>query len=170
MSGSKESSIKFYLHTEQVGIRSNCFPRGSICSLLGHPKTALTNSNEVLQYLILNIAAPGCKRRVFIKSSGGGSKQTIKQTLLFIDSTDQEAVWLKILHLTLDTWHVTHDTWRVTRDMWHVTCDTWWGVNIITKCQLPSSFGLWFMIFWRLGGKTRGHFCGIVFDQKPTLQ
>ena len=57
-------------------------------------------------------------------------------------------------------WHVTCDTWHVTRDMWHMTCGTWhltrdtfWGVNILSKFQLPSSYCLWFMILWRSGGK-----------------
>ena len=42
-----------------------------------------------------------------------------------------------------DMWHVTCDTWNVTRDMWHVV-----GVNIVSKCQLHSSYGLVVMIFW----------------------
>ena len=45
--------------------------------------------------------------------------------------------------------------------MWHVTCDTWHfvtrdmfgGVNILSKFQLPSSYGLWFMISWSSRGK-----------------
>ena len=45
------------------------------------------------------------------------------------------------------------DKWHMTRDMQHVTCDMLWGVNILSKFQLPSSSGFWFMIFWRLGGK-----------------
>ena len=57
---------------------------------------------------------------------------------------------------TCDTWHVTCDMWHVmTCDTWHVTHDMWlvvWG-NILSKFQLPSSYGLWFMISWRLGGK-----------------
>ena len=52
-----------------------------------------------------------------------------------------------------DMWQVTCDTWNVTRDMWHVTCGMLWGVNIVSKFQLLSYSGLWFMIFWRLGGK-----------------
>ena len=43
--------------------------------------------------------------------------------------------------------------WHVTRDMRRVTCDMLLGVNILSKFQLPSSSGWWFMIFWRLGGK-----------------
>ena len=43
-----------------------------------------------------------------------------------------------------DTWHVTCDTWHVTRDMWQV-----WGLNILSKSQLPSSYRLWFMILGR---------------------
>ena len=62
--------------------------------------------------------------------------------------------------MACDMWHVTHDMWHVTHDMWHVTCDTWpvtcdmlWGVNILSKFQLPSSYGLWFMILWIFGEK-----------------
>ena len=55
--------------------------------------------------------------------------------------------------MTCDIWHVTCDMWHVTRDMWHMTCDMLWGVNILSTFPLPSFYGLWFMIFWRLGGK-----------------
>ena len=34
-----------------------------------------------------------------------------------------------------------------------MTHDTWWGVNILSKCQLPNSYGLGVMMFWRFGGK-----------------
>ena len=60
-------------------------------------------------------------------------------------------------HVTRDTWHVTHDTWHVTRDPWHVTRDTFGGVNILSKCQLPSSYCLWFMILWRYFRKRMNH-------------
>ena len=66
----------------------------------------------------------------------------------------------KLWHFTHDMWHVTCDIWHVTRDMWHMACDLWhvtcdmlWGVNILSKSQLPRSYGLWFMISWRLGEK-----------------
>ena len=77
-------------------------------------------------------------------------------------------------HMTCDTWHVTHDTWHVTcntrgggvnilskcqlpcSDTWHVTHDTWQVshntqkvVNIVSKFQLPSSYGLGVKVFWR---------------------
>ena len=51
------------------------------------------------------------------------------------------------------TWHVTRDMSHVTRDTWHMTCDMFWGVNILSKAQPPSSYGLWVMILWRSGGK-----------------
>ena len=54
---------------------------------------------------------------------------------------------------TCDTWHVTHDMWHVTSDTWHLTCDTWLVVNILSKFQLPCSYGLGFMMSWRFGGK-----------------
>ena len=34
-----------------------------------------------------------------------------------------------------------YNTWHVTCDTWHTACDTWCGVNILLKCQLPSSYG-----------------------------
>ena len=46
--------------------------------------------------------------------------------------------------MTPDTWHLTHDTWHVTNG---------WGSSILSKLQLPSSYGLGVMMFWRLGGK-----------------
>ena len=49
--------------------------------------------------------------------------------------------------------HVTHDMYHVTCDTWPVTCDMLWGVNNLSKFQLPSSYCLWFMILWRSGGK-----------------
>ena len=36
---------------------------------------------------------------------------------------------------------------------WHMTCDMFGGVNILSKFQLPSSYGLWLMILWISGGK-----------------
>ena len=58
-----------------------------------------------------------------------------------------------IWHKSCDMWHMTYDTWHMTHDMWHMTCGMLWGVNILSKFQLPSSYCLWFMIFWRFGGK-----------------
>ena len=56
-------------------------------------------------------------------------------------------------HLTPDTWHLTHDTWHMTPDIWHMTPDMWRGVKILSKCQLPISYGLGVMKFGRVGGK-----------------
>ena len=50
-------------------------------------------------------------------------------------------------------WHMTCDMWHVTCYMWHMTYEMWWGVNILSKFQLPSSNDLWFMIFLIFGGK-----------------
>ena len=41
------------------------------------------------------------------------------------------------------------DTWHMTSDTWHVTCDECWGLNILSKFQLPSSYGLGETEFWR---------------------
>ena len=54
----------------------------------------------------------------------------------------------KMWHVTPDTWQMTHDVWQVTHDIWHLV-----GVNILSKCQLPSSYGLGVMMFQRFGGK-----------------
>ena len=37
--------------------------------------------------------------------------------------------------LTPDTGYLTPDTWQLTHDIW-------WGVNILSKFQLPNSFDL----------------------------
>ena len=42
-------------------------------------------------------------------------------------------------YVTQDMWHLTSDTWHRTRDIWQVTHG--WG-NILSKFQLPSSYGL----------------------------
>ena len=47
-------------------------------------------------------------------------------------------------HVTFDKWHVTQDTKHVTHYMWHVGL-----VNILSKVQLPSSYGLGVKISWR---------------------
>ena len=59
-------------------------------------------------------------------------------------STDKLHHFIKNKQKKHDTWHVTGDTWNVTRDIWHVTRDMWQmvGVDILSKFQLPSSYGL----------------------------
>ena len=44
--------------------------------------------------------------------------------------------------MTRDMWHVTRDMWHVTHDMWHLTRDRNGEVNLLSKFQLPSSYGL----------------------------
>ena len=41
-----------------------------------------------------------------------------------------------------DMWHLTPDTSHVTHDIWHVSCDTEGVMNIVSKFQVPSSYGL----------------------------
>ena len=50
-------------------------------------------------------------------------------------------------------WHITCETWHITCDTWHVTCDMLWGVNILSKCQLPSSYSLGGKVIWQSEGK-----------------
>ena len=54
---------------------------------------------------------------------------------------------------TSDWWQLKLPLVRLFGDRWHLTCEILWGVNILSKFQPPSSSDLWFMIFWRLGGK-----------------
>ena len=35
------------------------------------------------------------------------------------------------------TWHLTPDSWHITPDTCHMTCVMWWGVNLVSKFQLP---------------------------------
>ena len=44
---------------------------------------------------------------------------------------------------------MTCDMWHVTCDTWHVTHETQGVMNIVSKCQLPSSNGLEYTEFWR---------------------
>ena len=55
---------------------------------------------------------------------------------------------IKKWHMTRDTWHLTPETLHVTPDLWHLV-----GVNILSKFQLPSSFGSCVMIFWMFDEK-----------------
>ena len=41
--------------------------------------------------------------------------------------------------------NVTRDMWHVTHDMWHMV-----GVKILSKFQLPSSFGFGAKVIWIL--------------------
>ena len=46
---------------------------------------------------------------------------------------------------TCDMWHMTCDMkcdmWHVKGDTWHMKCDMLWGVSILSKFHLPSSYG-----------------------------
>ena len=54
----------------------------------------------------------------------------------------------KKLHVTPDMWHMPRDMWHVTQDMWHKV-----GVNILSKFQIPSSYGLGKTVSWRFWKK-----------------
>ena len=54
--------------------------------------------------------------------------------------------FVKIFFLN-DMSQVTRDMWHVTRDMWHMACDRWGDVNLLSKSQLPSSYGLGVKVF-----------------------
>ena len=41
-------------------------------------------------------------------------------------------------------WHLTLDTWHMTCNMWHVE-----GCELLSKSQIPSSYGLELKVFWR---------------------
>ena len=58
---------------------------------------------------------------------------------------------IKKIHMTSDIWNMTSDTWHVTYNRWHMTCDTWkvGEVDLLSKFQLPSFYGLGVKVFWR---------------------
>ena len=63
---------------------------------------------------------------------------------------------LKMLHTRAKPCFYKKRKRKMTQDTWHLTCDMWnmvVGVNIISKFQLPTSNGLWFMMPCRFGGK-----------------
>ena len=92
-------------------------------------------------FLVFALLANSILSSVIVDRNDGKKKKNKKMTCV--------DMW----HVTLDMWHVTCDTRHVTCDMWHMTCAMFWGVNILSKFQLPSSYVLWFMILWRSGGK-----------------
>ena len=50
--------------------------------------------------------------------------------------------WCYFWNTVCDTCHVTCDTWLVTRDTWRVTGARSEEVNLLSKFQLPSYYGL----------------------------
>ena len=60
---------------------------------------------------------------------------------------------MRDLSFICETWHATHDTWHMTHDTLHVTHERWGEVHLLSKCQLPCSYGLGGKVFWRFGGK-----------------
>ena len=73
--------------------------------------------------------------------------------------------------MTYDTWHMTYDMWHMTQDTGHVTCDRWhvklnmrWEVNILSKCQLPISYGLWVVAIGRF--EEKDHFLNELMNHK----
>ena len=55
--------------------------------------------------------------------------------------------------------------------MWHVTRDKWWGINILKKIQLPSSYGLGGKAFEDLEEKAEvlNELMTNVYVEKPRL-
>ena len=74
-------------------------------------------------------------------------------------------------HLTHDMWHLECDTWHLTHDMCHMKCDTMWGVKILSKFQLSSSYGSGVMMFWGKGSLTDWltEQISMVFVEQPRL-
>ena len=52
-------------------------------------------------------------------------------------------------HVTCEIWHVTCNMWNMICDMWHMTRDRWGKVNLLSKFQLPSYYGLGVKVFQR---------------------
>ena len=46
-------------------------------------------------------------------------------------------------------WHMTPETWHMTHDTWHMTHDRFGEVNLLSKFQHLSSYGLGLKVLWR---------------------
>ena len=61
--------------------------------------------------------------------------------------------WKYKLYITVNTFGKSqHKNWchlDMQTDMWHMTLDMWGEVNLFSKFQLPSSYGLGVKMFWR---------------------
>ena len=68
--------------------------------------------------------------------------------MLKIDSLLTSSTILFILDFFIYTWNKICGTWHKTHDIWHMTGNTQWGMNILTKFQLPSSYDLEKTVFW----------------------
>ena len=105
-----------------------------------------------------NVSRVTCQMSFFWQNGGACRGRVCYQWGLPRLFKKKKKLWhltLDTWHLTPDTWYVTHETWNVTRDTWLVTRDTWWEVNILSKFQLPGSYGLGVLMFWRFEGKGR---------------
>ena len=74
-----------------------------------------------------------------------------KNSLLDCPWYIQARTGFQICVVTIYGHKISH--WHVTCDTWHMTFDKWWGVNVLSKFQLPSSNGLGSIMFWIFGGK-----------------
>ena len=48
-----------------------------------------------------------------------------------------------------EIWPLTCDIWHMAYGIWHVIYDRWREVNLLSKFQLPSSYGFGMKVFWR---------------------
>ena len=62
---------------------------------------------------------------------------TDRPSTVHLFSQNKKHIFIYIV--TPATWHLTPDSWHVTLHMWHM-------VNILSKFQLPISYGLGFMM------------------------
>ena len=72
--------------------------------------------------------------------------------------------------MTPDMWHLTPESWHMTCDLWHVSRDTQGVMNIVSKFQVPSFFGLGVKVSWRLWTKgSPTQLITKVFIEQPRL-
>ena len=61
--------------------------------------------------------------------------------------------------------------WHMIHDIWYVTCDTWREVNLLSKCQVSSSYGLGVKVLWRYLNKRNTYIMNewmtMVFEEQP---
>ena len=111
--------------------------RWRVCYQWGLPRLVLA-SNRLISLKIRVI----CRTKIFLNFAMIDQLDGVAPLITDPPPTRSTTLSKKLRHFTRGTWHKTCDTW-------HVTSDTWWGVNILSKCQLPKSYGFRESVFWR---------------------
>ena len=109
-------------------------------------RTPLYQKNSIFPKILFlfHLTVPSYTKKGLIHSitCAGVPKKEYQQKIPK-SKREQKQTFVK-KYMTYDIWHVTCDTWHVTYDTWQVGV-----VNHLSKCELPSSYGLGVKVFWR---------------------